>query len=57
MANYISIDGGTTNTRISLVTDGKIIATKKYNIGAGAGLEGKETLKSSIARGILEILN
>ncbi len=57
MANYISIDGGTTNTRISLVTDGKIIATKKYNIGAGAGPDGKELLKTTVAQGISEILD
>lgn len=56
MANYISIDGGTTNTRINLVTDGKITATKKYNIGAGAGAEGKELLKTTVAQGISEIL-
>ncbi len=57
MANYISIDGGTTNTRISLVAAGKIIATKKYNIGAGAGLDGKELLKATVAQGISEILD
>ncbi len=57
MANYISIDGGTTNTRISLVTDSKIIATKKYNIGAGAGTEGKERLKATVKHGISELLS
>ena len=29
MYNYITIDGGTTNTRISIVSDGKIIDTRK----------------------------
>jgi len=56
MANYISIDGGTTNTRIALVIDGKIVHSRKYNIGAGAGAEGKEILKATVAKGIAEIL-
>lgn len=30
MYNYITIDGGTTNTRISIVSDGKIIDTLKF---------------------------
>ena len=57
MANYISIDGGTTNTRIALVTDGKIADSQKYNIGAGAGAEGKKLLESTISKGISEILD
>lgn len=56
MANYISIDGGTTNTRISLVIDNKIVDAKKYNIGAGAGESGKEVLKDSVKQGISELL-
>lgn len=56
MANYISIDGGTTNTRISLVVDGRIVGTKKYSIGAGAGAEGKKILVPTVAQGISELL-
>ena len=29
MKNYITIDGGTTNTKISIVSDGRIIDTLK----------------------------
>ena len=29
MKNYITIDGGTTNTKISIVSDGKIVDTLK----------------------------
>lgn len=56
MANYISIDGGTTNTRIALVVNGKIIDSQKYGVGAGAGAEGKKLLESTVAQGISEIL-
>ena len=56
MANYISIDGGTTNTRIALILDRTVIATKKYNIGAGAGTDCKKILGSTVAQGISELL-
>lgn len=36
MANYITVDGGTTNTRISLICHKKTVATKKLSIGAGS---------------------
>ena len=38
MANYITIDGGTTNTRISLIKDLTITDTLKFNIGAKGGI-------------------
>ena len=57
MANYITIDGGTTNTRISLVCDGQIIDTKKYNIGARAGITDNPGLKETIKNGIADILS
>lgn len=56
MANYITIDGGTTNTRISLVCDLKIIDTQKYNIGARAGITDKSALKNTVRDGISDIL-
>ena len=56
MTNYITIDGGTTNTRINLVSDFVIKDTLKFNIGAAAGLENKELLKNTIKAGIAEIL-
>lgn len=57
MANYITIDGGTTNTRISLIKDLTITDTLKFNIGAKGGIENKELLKEVIKNGIYEILS
>lgn len=57
MAVYITIDGGTTNTRIQLVCDGTVIASRKISRGAGAGIQGREAWCSSISqtiRGLLE---
>lgn len=56
MKRYISIDGGTSNTRISLVTDGKIIDTLKFPIGARAGISDKNALPCAIKGGIADIL-
>jgi activator of 2-hydroxyglutaryl-CoA dehydratase len=38
MSIYISVDSGTTNTRIALVKDNKIIKTLKYNVGASKSI-------------------
>jgi 2-dehydro-3-deoxygalactonokinase len=57
MASYITIDGGTTNTRLSLVADGKIIQTLKYNVGARIGIENKDILISSVREGIKSLLD
>ena len=57
MSNYITIDGGTTNTRISLVINGNIVDTVKYNVGVGKSLENKNILKSTIKDGIDKILS
>lgn len=56
MLNYVAIDGGTTNTRISLVMDNKIVDVIKYNVGAGNGIENKNVLRDTIKDGIAEIL-
>ncbi len=56
MRRYISIDGGTTNTRISLVCDGEIIDTVKFNVGARAGIADKTALPCAVKQGIKEIL-
>ena len=47
MSNYITVDGGTTNTRISLVVNGNIVDTIKYNVGAGKSIENKNILKNT----------
>ena len=57
MKNYITIDGGTTNTRICLVSDGVIIDTVKLSVGARAGIDSGDLLKMKIKDGITELLN
>lgn len=54
MATYITIDGGTTNTRISLVKENEVSDNLKFNIGAGNG--NKELLIKTIKDGIESIL-
>lgn len=57
MAYYITIDGGTTNTRICLVKNYEVCDILKYNIGAKAGIDDKNLLKFAIRTGITDILN
>jgi 2-keto-3-deoxy-galactonokinase len=52
MKHYITIDGGTTNTRISLVTNGSVIETKKFPIGAKDCTHGVEAFKRKITEEI-----
>lgn len=56
MSNYITVDGGTTNTRVCLAVDGNIVDMIKYNVGAGKSIDNKNILKSTIKEGISEIL-
>ena len=56
MATYITIDGGTTNTRISLVENLKVIDTLKFGVGARAGIDDKKILESTVKNGIIDIL-
>jgi len=56
MADYITIDGGTTNTRISLVSDFNVIDTIKINAGARKGIENNSLLKDLIGKSIQRIL-
>ena len=55
MANYITIDGGTTNTRVSLICNNTILATKKMSIGVGK--KDIVALKNAIKTAIAEILS
>ncbi len=52
---YITIDGGTTNTRINLF-DNKIIDTVKIDIGARLGLEDKNGLYNGVKNAINDLL-
>ena len=46
MANYLTIDGGTTNTRINLVAEGEIVETAKLKIGVKSNINEKDTYKN-----------
>ncbi len=54
MKNYITIDGGTTNTRIHLVRDLQVVASIKFGIGTGKEYESERW--HQIKNGIAEIL-
>ncbi len=56
MVNYITIDGGTTNTRVSLVKNYEVSDTLKFNIGARVGIDNNDALKNTIKEGIETIL-
>ncbi|MBQ4119482.1 MAG: 2-dehydro-3-deoxygalactonokinase [Clostridia bacterium] len=49
MKNYITIDGGTTNTRIHLVQDRRVFDSIKFSIGANKENERWEEIKNGIA--------
>lgn len=57
MPNFLSIDGGTTNTRISLVREGQTVDTLKISFGAQAARSDPNAQKSAIRDGILTILS
>lgn len=56
MANYITIDGGTSNTRISLVVKNDTVDRLTFHIGAKKGIDDKEILIQTIKQGIDTIL-
>ena len=56
MADYITIDGGTTNTRISLVSQNCVLDTVKFNIGARKSIDNNKLLRETIKNGIAELL-
>ena len=49
MANYLTVDGGTTNTRIYLVRNGRVEDTQKLSVGAR---NGADALKKATASGV-----
>jgi len=56
MKRYITIDGGTTNTRIYLVSDNKVVQTVKLSIGAKDNADGSDNYKTQIKDSIQKIL-
>lgn len=52
--NYITVDGGTTNTRLYLVEDGAVTQTIRLPLGAG---DGKDALAPAVKDAIAALLN
>lgn len=57
MKRYITIDGGTTNTRVNLVEGDRLIAAKKINRGAKAGIDDRDGLKIELKTAISSLLS
>ena len=57
MKIYISIDGGTTNTRVALVEDRKVLESRKIAIGSKMCIGGNGALKSEIKKAINDLLS
>lgn len=55
MAEYLTVDGGTTNTRICHVKDGRICGRTKLRIGAGSAV-GKDGYAKALSDGLAEAL-
>lgn len=56
MSTYITIDGGTTSTRVNLVKDKVIDDTIKLDIGARASIDNRQKYVLSIKNAIDEII-
>lgn len=56
MKIYITIDGGTTSTRVSLVSNKIVKQTVKPNIGAGKNLENSADYKTEIKKAVEKLI-
>ena len=56
MASYITVDGGTTNTRLFLWEEGKMTASLSLPLGARTGLTDKEALPREMRKAIASLL-
>lgn len=56
MSNYIGIDGGTTNTRLALITDGSVVDILRLSSNVTLGLESHEALVKAIEDGVNQLL-
>lgn len=55
MRNYITIDGGTTNTRVNLVKDGSVVNSVKLSVGARVGMDNKSFLITEIKKAVAKL--
>ena len=56
MTTYITIDGGTSNTRVSLVQNNTVCDSIKLSLGARAGITQKEILVQAVRQAIVDLL-
>ncbi|MBQ7399786.1 MAG: 2-dehydro-3-deoxygalactonokinase [Clostridia bacterium] len=56
MSTYITIDGGTSSTRVNILKNGEILDTVKLNIGARACMGNREKYENEIKSAIDEIV-
>ncbi len=56
MANYITVDGGTTNTRLYLVRDGRVVDSRRYAVGARDAMVAPALWPKTVAEGIVSLL-
>jgi 2-dehydro-3-deoxygalactonokinase len=57
MSTYITIDGGTTSTRVNLYRDGEILDTVKLSIGARASIDNREKYVSEIKAAVDKLVS
>lgn len=57
MKAYITIDGGTSSTRVNFVRDREVIDTIKMNIGARASIENRDEYTGAIKSAVEEIIS
>ena len=56
MSRYITVDMGTTNTRISLISSGVIVYTSKYKVGISNVKNDPTILSRTLREGLGEVL-
>lgn len=56
MAEYITVDSGTTNTRLRLVCNGVVTDTLRYAVGARTVVQGRPVLRETLREGIAALL-
>ena len=56
MAEYITVDSGTTNTRLRLVCNGAVTDTLRYAVGARTVVQGRPVLRETLREGIAALL-
>ena len=57
MTHYITVDGGTTNTRIRLIRDGEVVASAHIPMGAKDCIGGASLYKSRLCEDIVSLLD